>query len=79
MRSCPTKWQARGFAYLGATVTGQPTTTYHQVVNLGVSGSNTAREGKDIAPALMDASVHPTQVLYDEVGAMILDVLDQRG
>lgn len=38
-----------------------------------------AREGKDIAPTLIDPSVHPTQVLHDEVGAMILEVLDERG
>ena len=45
---------------------------YH-VVNLGVSGSNTAQF------RLRFPAWHPTQVRYDEVGAMVLEVLDEHG
>lgn len=30
-----------------------------------------------LAPPLFDKSVHPTQILYDEIGAMVLETLDR--
>jgi hypothetical protein len=38
-----------------------------------------ARNSPEIGSVLFDPSVHPTQILYDEVGAMVLDVIDREG
>jgi hypothetical protein len=42
-------------------------------------GRLVAREGPEVQAKLLDKSIHPTQILYDEVGAMILEVFDERG
>lgn len=58
----------------GATEAGIPVVHSSDAVKRLV-----AREGQEIAPKLVDPSIHPTQILYDEVGALILELLDERG